>query len=183
MIEAVKSTVANYRSSEVFDQFMDKADKLLGTTPVVQRPARRIQRRRSTMLRDFVVEESIGERSDPDEEIKSCFFEIIDVTLAEFDNRFTENNEILLALSNSEGMKLSDLKPLEQLGVKLPAEHELKTAKIYLEKKKLEWEKSNNENENTRFNVLATLFDMRQAFPDVDSLYATIDVRMQHRGL
>lgn len=174
VLEAVKTTVGEYRDPEGFDQLMEKTNALMGTIPVVVRPARRIQRRRSTMLRDFVVEETLGERSDDDDSIKSCFFEIIDVTLMEFDKRFTENDEILLALSSSDEMQLNNLKPLEQLGLKLPAEHELRTAKIYLEKKKNEFSESVNGNDS-RFNVLATLFDMREVFPDVYSLYAAIE--------
>ena len=61
---------------------------------------------------DFVVEESIGERSDEIDQITSSYNEVIDVELAEFNAGFTENNEILLALSNSPNMELDQLKPL-----------------------------------------------------------------------
>lgn len=60
-----------------------------------------------------------------------------------------ENNEILQAISNSVEMELEDLKPLEKLAIKLPAEHELKTAKKYLAKEKEDWE--NSANQETRF--------------------------------
>ena len=60
------------------------------------------------------------------------------MTLDEFDARFTENNEILLALSNSPNMELDQLKPLEKLDITLPPEYELKVAKKYIELKRKE---------------------------------------------
>lgn len=48
----------------------------------------------STLLNDFVVEESISEPSDEYDEIRSCFYEVIDVSIAEVNSRLTGNNEI-----------------------------------------------------------------------------------------
>lgn len=73
---------------------------------------------------------------------------MIDVTLVEFDRRFTENNDILLALFKSAEMELVDLQPLEKLGLKLPPEYELKTTKKYVETKRLDWEKERELAEN-----------------------------------
>lgn len=175
VIDSVKSVIEEFRDPEIFKQFEEKAETLMNESPKVYQPARRIQRRRSTLLGDFSIEGTIGERSDPDVEIKSFFYECIDVTLTEFDNRFKENDAILQTISSSIEMELSDLEPLEKLGLKLPPEHELKTAKKYLAKKKEEWNKDEKENEKTRFNILSALYEMRDAFPAVYSLYAHIE--------
>lgn len=81
-----------------------------------RRPIR--NRRRSTLLDGFIVTDSIGEQTDIKIKLKSIFFEIIDVSLIEFDHRFTENNHILLALSSSSEMNISELEPLKKVGIK-----------------------------------------------------------------
>lgn len=126
-------------------------------------------------MNDFIVEESLGERGNEIDEIKSCFYEIIDVVLSEFNARFTENNEFLLAVSNSIDMEMSDLEPLAKLGLKLPSDNELKTAKKYVDKKKEDWEKFKEKDSQNRFNILTTLYEVKEAFPDVYRLYAAID--------
>lgn len=172
VIESVKSTITDFRNPEIFNQFMDKTKSLMDEAPITHQPVRRIQRR-STRLEDIVVEGTIGERSDPDVEIDSFYQKIIDVTLEEFDHRFSESNEILQAISSSVEMEIDDLKPLENLGIKLPVENELKTAKKYLAKKKEDWDK--NDKEESRFNILTALYETRIAFPDVYNLYAYIE--------
>lgn len=103
---------------------MKKVEELIPATapPATVWPARR-KRRRSNLLDGLIIEESIGERSDENDEIQSSFHEVIDVTLVEFDKRFTENNDILLTLSKSPEMERMDLLPLEKLGLNLPAQH------------------------------------------------------------
>lgn len=96
--------------------------------------------------------------------------------MAEFDRRFTENNDILLAISNAHRMELKELKPLESLGISLPSEHELKTAKTYVDREYKDWENEKaKESETKRFNTLATLYKVRDAFPNVYQMYAIIE--------
>lgn len=174
VIEAVKEIIVDYRTTEMFDKCMEKVEALTSTSEDHGDSARPIRnRRRSTRLNDFVIEESIGERGEEDDEIRSLFHEVIDVTLAEFDARFTENNEILLALSNSPNIELVELKPLEKLGLILPSEHEMKTAKKYVENKRKEWNDASEEGD--RFNILSVLYEIREAFPEVYKLFASID--------
>lgn len=178
VVEIAKGTIANYRTQENFEQFMNAANQLISESVDVieqassSRPIR--NRRRSTRLGDFVVEESIGERSDEIDQITSSYNEVIDVALAEFDARFTENNDILLALSHSPNMELDQLKPLEKLGITLPPEYVLKAAKKYIELKRKEWTESSEKNKS-QFNVLALLYEMRVAFPEVYKLFAIVE--------
>lgn len=54
----------------------------------------------------------IDKRNDEYDDIRSCSFKV----LAEFNNLFIENNEILSALSNSPNMEHDELKPLANIG-------------------------------------------------------------------
>lgn len=182
VINAVKSTIADYRKPEKFDEFMSKTETLMtGSVPndIVPRSTR--NRQRPMHLNDFVIEETTGERPDENVQIKSCYEEVINVALAEFDSRFAENDEILLALSNSPKMELNDLKPLEKLGLTLPPEHEMKTAKNYVDNKREEFKElkklkeSANVEDDTHFQILSVLNDVREAFPEVYELFATIE--------
>lgn len=178
VIQSVKDLVAGYRTDNYpnkFDEMMSIAENLIEAEPQTDNTARPTRdRRRPSHLDEFIVEESIGVRSDGYDEIRSCFHQTIDVSLAEFDQRFTENNEILLALSNSPNMELEELKPLEKIGVVLPPVHEMETAKRYIESKKEEWSNSSEEKKG-RFNILSSLYEVREAFPEVYKLYAIID--------
>lgn len=179
VIDAVKTTIEGYRNGEEFDMYWEKAEGLIAdnaTPSATIRPTR--MRSRSSRLSGFTVEETIGERSEDKNEIKSIYFQIIDVALSELEKRFSENNQILLALSSSHEMDLAQLAPLEKLGIKLPPEHEMKTCKTFIAAKKLEWEKDmaeKKEEERTRFNMLSILYEYREMLPSVYNLYAAID--------
>lgn len=73
VLDAVKSTITEYRSDEKFEKFVEKAQKLLRKEqsgeeqPEEEQPQEIPQaalrtRRRPTHLEDFVIEETIGER-------------------------------------------------------------------------------------------------------------------------
>ncbi|KAJ6649143.1 Zinc finger MYM-type protein 1, partial [Pseudolycoriella hygida] len=94
---------------------VDLLEKTAPESSASSRPVRQ-NGKRSTLLDDFTVEETIGERSGEETEMKSIYFEIIDVTIAELEARFSENNTNLLALSNADNMDISELKPLETVG-------------------------------------------------------------------
>lgn len=190
ILEAVKSSIEEFRESKKFDKTMEDAENLIAKISLPARPARRT-RRISSRLDNFSIEETIGQRSDEDVEIQSCYFRIIDVSLDEFNKRFTENNDILQAISNSSEMLLADLKPLEKVGLKMPDEYELKTAEKYVDGKRTEWEKERQirkekeksattskkkmEEPEPQFNMLATLYEYREVFPAVYQLYAAIE--------
>lgn len=62
--------------------------------------------------------------------------ETIYIICRELNDRFTNNNDILLAISDSSKMTLLDLLPLQPLGLKMPPEEELNVCKKYMDKKK-----------------------------------------------
>lgn len=82
------SVIAKYRTTKSFDRFEKKFQDLMGIRRITDVSEPRI-RKRSQLLKDFVIEESIGERSNDKVELEA-FLEVIDVTLKEFDARFSE---------------------------------------------------------------------------------------------
>lgn len=76
-MESVKSSILEYRTDQHYKDFVKQADDLIGNitshSSVFSRPVRK-NRGRSTLLNDFVVEESLGERTDEATEMKSLFF-------------------------------------------------------------------------------------------------------------
>lgn len=134
LIEVLQSKISDFRSDVNFTKYVKKTDELLANSAGgVDQPIRR-NRQRSKLLEGFVVEDTIGERSNADDDIKATYFEIIDVATNEMKDRFFENNEIL-SLSNSSNIYLKEIKPLEKLSLYLPSEHEMNTAKKFIEKK------------------------------------------------
>lgn len=193
VIETVISEVKKLRHVSSFDKFCHSSIEKLGestntislatskaaTTAVTsKRPARNKQR--SSKLKEYIVTSSIGERnSDPKVEVKSTYYEVIDIFLSEMNERFTENSDILLAISDASEFSIEKLKPLESLGLKLPPEAELKVAKAFIDRKKEkhdeEREKQKDKTFKTRFNLLHELYGMRDAFPEVYRFMAIID--------
>lgn len=184
VIEAVKSSISKYRTVEHLKNFVKLAEDLLMkiSSASSSRPVRQ-NRGRSTRLNDFVILETLGERSEEPVALKSIYFQIIDVTVTELNARFSENNEILLALSETDNMNIDDLKPLQKLGIQLPSESELKVAKKYIDTKRADHNKINtdrvkkgeDEKDLPRFSVLGTLYEAREPFPEVYRLFVTIE--------
>lgn len=148
VITATVERLEEFRTEEKFQEYYSAAVAMLEPNRQAgnmgQATPRRA-RRRSTLLGDYVVEETLGERNEEKIEIKSAFFAIIDNMLSEIKTRFVENNSILLALSSTNEMKLDSLKELVQLGVEMPSDAEFSVAKKYLDSRK---EALNTENFN-----------------------------------
>lgn len=112
--------------------------------------------------------------------MSSAYYQVLDKFLAEMSRRFKENSDILLAISDSNEFSFEKLKPLEKIGLKLPSQEELTVAKAYIDRKRedhnKERELKNDTAFKTRFNLLQTLYNMKEAFPEVYRLMAAIDV-------
>lgn len=186
VVDAVQASIREYRNDKKFEEFVKKTEDFMTDNISFisySRPVRQ-NRQRSKLLQSFIVEETLGERSAEEDNMKSIYYRIIDVTLSEFKERFSENNRILLALSNSENFELSEIKDLENVGIQLPSQCELHTAKKYVATKRSEHEKlvadRNSQKDKKlpelpRFNLLGTLYEVREAFPDVYNMFAGIE--------
>lgn len=79
-----------------------------------------------------------------------------------------------MALSNAPNMEVDQLKPLEKLGITLPPEHEMKTAKTYINNKRKEWQEATEEN-RSQFNILSLMYEAKDAFPEVYKFFAIVE--------
>ena len=84
----------------------------------------------------------------------------------EMSRRFTENSEVLQAISSSNEMNLQSPQPLLNIGIEMPNESEMETAKGYIEKKKNEIEKGGT--------ILSIIEPVKAAFPNLYKLYSLI---------
>lgn len=117
LIRAVYTTIENLRTEGNFEKYFLQASNMLSNstepTPNSSRPTR--DRRRSTVLRDFVVEETLGERSEVAVTLKSGFYGVINILLIEMTNRFEKNDAILNAIDSADEMNLEKLQ-IERFG-------------------------------------------------------------------
>lgn len=183
VIRTVVSEVEKLRTPESFDKFWKRSEEILvkdcaENIPSLDRPSR--SKKLPTNFSQFIITDRIGQRSkDKFTEIKSAYYEVIDIFKAEMERRFEENSDILLAISDANKFSLEKLQPLKRLSLPLPTEGELTVAKSYIEKKQQqhanEREKRGENSFKGRFNVLNELYTMREAFPNVYELFATID--------
>lgn len=187
LIRAVYTKIEKMRTQENFDRYYSQMTDLLKKVAsdageLAQgrersRPVR--ERRRSTMLQQYAVEETLGERSEDSVILKSAFFETIDIVLNEMQYRFIKENAILTAIDSAEEMDLEKLRPLEELGIQLPTEIELQIAKEYLNEIRKENEELNKkkmpEENIVNTAVLAELYKVRHGMQSVYNLFAAIE--------
>lgn len=136
LIRAVYKVIEEMGSQENFEKFYSQAADLLqrsqaqgddvDPTPFPSRPIR--HRRRSSLLQDFVVEETLGQRRDPKIILKSTYHETIDIVLSEMVNRFVKDDAILTAIDTADEMDWEKLQPLTELGIIIPTKLELQIA-------------------------------------------------------
>lgn len=159
---------------------MKRSEKWLSETPAESRPLRK--KMRSSTLAEFIVTGKFGERNDDvNPELRSAFNAVIDIFESEIKIRFSDNSEILLAISQAQELCYEKLAPLKQLGIVLPNKEEVSVAKVYLERRKRDHEeresltKSEKNTFKNRFNVLSELYKMKAAFPQVYKMMAVVD--------
>lgn len=183
LIRAVYATIEKMRSQECFEKYHSQATELLENLEPAEsaqasnRPSR--NRRQSLMLQDTVVEETLGQRSEPTAHLKSVFYETIDYVLNEMTNRFDKNDAILTAIDTADEMDLEKLQPLTELGIELPDEIELKIAKNYMDGIQARNEEINKlkspKNKQIKAHTLTELYKVRESMENVYNLFAAIE--------
>lgn len=156
------------RTEESFKKYYSQLEKIKPTeAEAANLPNRPIRnRRQSTMLKDSVVGETLGQRTEPMIILQSAFFETIDIISTEMTNRFEKNDAILTAIDTADEMNLAKLQPLAELGIELPREIELSIAKEYTK---------NPKDKKIKTNTLTELYKVREGMPKVYNLFATIE--------
>lgn len=191
VIQSVKTEIAKLRTDQSFKKFWDDSEELvkvtaesLKTVAVTEsqsRPQRNI--RRPASLADYIITDCIGERNMDDKiEITSAYYYVLDTFLRELQRRFENNTDILEAISTADQFDNKLLKPLQDIGITLPSDEEMVVAKNYIARRREQYEeemrrKDEKERESfkNRFSVLKELFVMKEAFPKVYTLWATIE--------
>lgn len=160
VIQATIGKIRELRSKGKFEEIKIKMIAMIDENPTAQ-PAEKRNRRRSSRLNDSIVYETLGERGDCEVEIRAAFFDVIDSTVNELERRFNNNNEILLAISDSPEMDIHKLQPLTEVNIKLPSKEELSIAKAFIdnERQRQEQEKANaTEEKILPLNIPETLY-------------------------
>lgn len=125
-----------YKNDHVEQKFISDFNTIVVTMVVSSRPVWQ-KRKSSTLMKGFVIEDSIGEISVDATQLTSNW-EIIDVIITELASIFTENDSVLLALSNADNMNFEELIPLESLRTELPSQSEPTVAKKLVDTKTTE---------------------------------------------
>lgn len=200
VLQSTMKSIVKLRADERFVIYMEKTDDLLkkvneaisSSFPQSQYQPRPIRDgRRSSALRDFAVMDTIGERAlNANGHIKACYFEVIDVTVAEFNDRFMKHSDLLIALSSIDEMSSATLEPLKELGIVIPNDAELMLAKENMDMKRNAIKKHNDEidakieaggkekdlkSQKKKFSLLSELYAMRSAFKKTCNLVAAVD--------
>lgn len=133
----------------------------------INEPEYRIKRRKiaSSYLKDFVVMETTGtnQEVEPDTDLlKQIFSETLDIILSEMAMRFSDNKELLKAISAAEELDHDNIQHLSSLGILLPSKEELTVVKSYLQKNKIE-----------NCNIFQEIYSQKVAFENTYKLLAT----------
>lgn len=181
VIENTLEKVMDLRATSCFNSAWTECEEILNDTADKNSEARPTRnKQRSVKLDHFIITDTIGERSnDAKIEIRSAYYQVLDIFSSEMEKRFHDNSDILLALSEADEFDYEKLKPLEKLGLTLPPIEELSVAKTYINRKKFEHEIKMKENGQDsfkeRFPLLQVLYAMREAFPNVYRTMAVVD--------
>ena len=127
-------------------------------------------RKKSKLLDGYIVYGPINEPSEEDSQctrLNSVFYGTIDSVLGELKRRFSDNQDLISAITVAEELKeeAANYNSLAQLGVTIPPKEELMVAKCYLNKFK-----------EDKVDVLRKLYEMKAAFPSVYNFLATYRV-------
>lgn len=163
LIDLVIEDIKKLQNEESFNEFETKATEFMTKNDLPPIRTSR-NRRQSVLLSEYRVTETTGQRNP--NQIKLSYFEVLKVMVDEMSRRFTENSEILQAISSSNEMNLNSLEPLSNIGIEMPSEAEMETAKDYIEKKKNEIGEGGT--------ILSIIEPVKAAFPNVYKLYSLI---------
>lgn len=163
LIENVISKIVGLKSQ--FKTYFEKVNELVA---ISEEPNAARKRKRPRYLDEYEIDGTLGERNDAKVKVEEAFNSMLEKLLHEMDKRFTENNDVLLAINSCNDMDLSTMEPLKSLGLDLPNKNELEVAKDYLEKQK-------TQSTESHFNILQTLYPLRNAFPTTFKLFAAVE--------
>lgn len=89
-------------------------------------------------------------------------FHKVEIFLGDIEQRFSDNDDY-------SDMDLQKLKPLDEIGIELPQEHDMLTDEAFVEAKNKD---QRNVTGGEKLYILSLLYEYRSAFPKVYELYA-----------
>ncbi|CAH1104523.1 unnamed protein product [Psylliodes chrysocephalus] len=167
VILSVKSKIQDLRSDEVLQTLVNEAMHLcseVNSNTENLRPRRDIKisgNMKNYLLTEPLPSSSSGMISNLDDKIKSAFFETVDIISNLLKDRFTNNDELINAVSSLDEINMEKLKYFENIGIELPSVEEITVVKDFLHGKPLD----------QYFNIL---YENRVAFQKTYCLYAAV---------
>ena len=121
IITCVKNKIQLLRSSEMFLNILNESQNLVPyPKDDVKSTAEKRKRQSTHSLNAFFVMETLPntqeEMEDCNLQYKGLYFEAIDLTLLPLEERFSDNDDLLMAISSIEEFDLIKLQPLKKLG-------------------------------------------------------------------
>ena len=174
IVNVVYQTLKNLRTTyDEFDSVLKESQNLAKSIEGPQNREQRL-RKKSTMLQDHIVYEyinepcemEIGQSSNTLNHLRCIYNETLDMVLHELEKRFTDNKELIAAISAVDDLSI-DTKSfafLEEFGIEIPQREEIIVAQNYLNNFKIEGQ---------TFDFIEKLYDVKDAFPKVYNLVAT----------
>lgn len=171
VIKSVHSSLEEHRSDATYNEVEGSAKELLPEAEREQAEEveviskRKIKRNRH--LDAFILTESSGIHSQTRSQIQNAnfkimYFEIFDLTIAEFKRRFFNNTELYSVIDNAFNLDMEKLEHLRQYGIVLPTKEEAACVKNYFV--------TNGINKN----FLQELHKIKQAFSNTYSMLAAV---------
>ncbi|XP_057664443.1 uncharacterized protein LOC130898879 [Diorhabda carinulata] len=164
IIKSVKNKIRDLRTNETYQSLANEASQLLKDTEAIP-TEKRVPKLSVTMKEYLVMEKLPSEMSNKPNASKSCteaeFFESLDLVLSLLNERFSDNDELINAISSIELFDLEKIKYLEKLGISLPTLEELAVVKDYMHNK-------------PKSDIFAELYKQREVFKNTYALFATV---------
>ncbi len=196
VIRAVFDSLKSQRSDDVFNSVLNESENLLPYSsnssdpddpdPVCTNdddvPAKKRKITSSTRLTDFVIMSTSGNNdrtsnTELNTNFRQIYFEIYDVTIAEFENRFFRDDPLIEAIdkvgkfdfdlhdAHNSGQAMKGMKIFTEYGIKLPSVEELICVQNFF--------RTNN---IKNLDYLKELFKYKNAFKDTYEFYASVAI-------
>ncbi|XP_056637700.1 uncharacterized protein LOC130445837 [Diorhabda sublineata] len=154
IIKSVKNKIRDLRTNETYQSLANEASQLLKDTEAIP-TEKRVPKLSVTMKEYLLMEKLLSEMSNKPNASKSGteaeFFESLDLVLSLLNERFSDNDELITAISSIELFDLEKIKYLEKLGISLPTLEELAVVKDYMHNK-------------PKSDIFAKLYKQREVF-------------------
>lgn len=168
IINSVQQILNSLRNDSSFESSLEESNILFKKLENEGR-IKRI-RKKNTLLENSIVYDYINEPNEEvnySQKLKSVYYETIDAILRELESRFSNNLELIEAITSAEILNADteSYAVLKELGIDIPQKEEIIVAKNYLEI-----------NSDPQIDFFSKLYDMKVAFPNVYNLIATCRV-------